>query len=83
MGAVTSKRTTFAGIAAAVLVVAWLALFFSGRGIVVWFTQPKEKVGMLKCHYFTGTDIVERQFLYTKQGFLGRETCPRIIELAQ
>lgn len=66
-----------------ILVAGWLTLFFSGRGLLVWFSQPSEKVGMLRCHYFTGTDVVERQFLYTKQGFLGRDTCPRVIELAK
>ena len=68
-------------VAMAVVVVAWLALFFSGRGMLVWFAEPADKVGMLKCHYFTGTGVIERQFLYTKQGFLGRDTCPRFIEL--
>lgn len=66
-----------------ILVAGWLTLFFSGRGLLVWFSQPSEKVGMLRCHYFTGTDVVERQFLYTKQGFLGRDTCPRVIELVK
>lgn len=70
-------------IAIVVLVVAWAALFFSGRGMLVWFTQPNENVGMLKCQYFTGTGVIERQFLYTKQGFLGRDTCPRFIDLSQ
>ena len=70
-------------LAAVALVVAWVVLFFSGRGILVWFSEPNEKVGMLKCHYFTGTGVVERQFLFTKQGFLGRDTCPRSIDLSQ
>ncbi|HUR41496.1 MAG TPA: YobH family protein [Verrucomicrobiae bacterium] len=71
-------------LAATILLVAgWLALFFSGRGVLIWFTQPGEKVGMLHCHYFTGTEIVNRQFLYSQQGFLGRETCPRVVELEQ
>ena len=65
----------------AALIVGWLGLFFSGRGMLVWFTQPSDKVGMLKCEYFTGTGTIERQFLYSKQGFLGRDTCPRSIEL--
>lgn len=77
--------TKFLSTALAVaLVVGWLGLFFSGRGMLVWFTQPRdEKVGMLKCEYFTGTGTVERQFLYTEQGFLGRDTCPRFIELTK
>jgi hypothetical protein len=77
----TSRSRNWALIVPAALLAAWLALFFSNRGILVWFTQPAEKVGMLKCHYFTGTGFVERQFLYSKQGFLGRESCPRSVEL--
>ena len=65
------------------LALMWLVLFFSGRGLLVWFETPSEKVGMLKCHYFTGTGIADRQFLYTEQGLLGRETCPRMVELKQ
>jgi hypothetical protein len=68
-------------IATLALVVGWLALFFSGHALLVWFTQPNEKVGMLHCHYFTGTGLVERQFLYSKQGFIGRDTCPRTFDL--
>lgn len=70
-------------ITAAAVAALWLSLFFSGRGVLVWFTQPSEKVGMLKCQYFTGTGVVERQFLYAEGGFLGRETCPRFVELRQ
>ena len=68
-------------IAPAVLVAAWLLLFFSNKGVLVWFMEPSEKVGMLKCHYFTGTGFVERQYLFSKQGFLGRESCPRSVDL--
>jgi hypothetical protein len=81
MGAVTKQPTQIGLVVAGIAFVLWLVLFFSGRGILVWFTQPNDRVGMLKCHYFTGTDLVERQFLYSKQGFLGRDTCPRVIEL--
>ena len=66
-----------------VLVAGWLALFFSGRGLLVWYTEPPEKVGMLKCHYFTGTDLIDRQFLYSEQGFLGRAACPRVLDLTK
>jgi len=68
--------------AGAVLLVC-LGLFFSGRGIVIWSSAPSEKLGILKCHYFTGFGVVDRQFLYTEQGLLGRETCPRFIELTK
>ena len=84
MGAVTKQGLNLSLIALAAVVVAWLVLFFSGRGILVWFTQPSgQDVGMLKCQYFTGAEVVERQFLYTRQGFLGRDTCPRSIALTK
>ena len=81
MGAVTKQPGRIGMIAAGIGVALWLALFLSGRGMLVWFTEPNENVGMLKCQYFTGTSVVERQFLFTKQGFLGRDTCPRWIDL--
>jgi hypothetical protein len=75
------KSSHLSGLLALALVAGWIALFFSGRGILVWFTQPHEALGLLKCQYFTGTGIVERQFLYSQQGMLGRESCPRSVEL--
>lgn len=66
-----------------VLVLGWLSLLVSGRGVLFWFTEPQEKVGMLKCQYFTGTGTVERQFLYTEQGLLGRAACPRFVDLTK
>lgn len=74
-------KANFSLAAMVALAVLWLMLFFSGRGVLVWFTEPAKDVGMLKCHYFTGTGTVERQFLFSKQGFLGRDTCPRTLVL--
>ena len=69
-------------IAAAVLAALWLALFFSNKGFLVWGDKPDDKgVGMLKCQYFTGTGFIEKQFLYSEQGFLGRQACPRTVDL--
>lgn len=70
-------------VAVAVLVALWLALFFSGKGILVWGSKPDDdrKVGMLKCEYFTGTGFIEKQFLFSEQGFLGRQACPRTVDL--
>ena len=31
--------------------------------------------------YFTGTGFIEKQFLFSEQGFLGRQACPRIVDL--
>jgi hypothetical protein len=70
-------------IAVAVVAALWLVLFFSNKGLLVWSDKPDEdkKVGMLKCQYFTGTGFIEKQFLYSEQGFLGRQACPRTVDL--
>ena len=64
-------------------VVAWGLLFWSGNALLVWSTGPDNgrAIGTLKCTYFSGGGFVKREFLYSKQGFLGRDTCPRSIEL--
>ncbi len=73
------KSATVAGVA----LVAWLALFFSNTGFLVWSDKPDgdKKIGMMKCHYFTGTGVIEKQFLFSEEGFLGREACPRTVSL--
>jgi hypothetical protein len=75
------NRTLF--IVIAVVLGLWLALFFSNKGLLIWGDPPEgdRKVGMMKCHYFTGTGVVEKQFLYSSEGFLGRQACPRTVDL--
>ena len=70
-------------IAGAIVAALWLALFFSSKGFLVWSDKPDsdQKLGMLECHYFTGTGFIERQFLYSEQGVLGRQACPRTVDL--
>jgi len=78
------KRHTKPLIAAGVVVlVLWGWLFWSGSAFLIWGSGPDKDraVGMLKCTYFSGGGFVKREFLYSKQGFLGRDTCPRSIEL--
>lgn len=80
----TKQNKTFA-IAAAVVAGLWLVLFFSNRGFLVWSDAPdgERKIGMMKCQYFTGTGFIEKQFLYSDQGFLGRQSCPRTVDLGK
>lgn len=75
------NRTLY--IVVAVVLGLWLALFVSNKGLLIWGDQPDSdrKVGMMKCHYFTGTGVVEKQFLYSSEGFLGRQACPRTVDL--
>lgn len=78
-----SKKGRIAVIAAAVVLGAWLVLVFSSKGVLVYGNAPDadRKVGMLKCKYFTGTGVIEKQFLYSDEGFLGRQVCPRTVDL--
>lgn len=65
------------------VVAAWALLFLSGRGVLIGYSQPDGGVGMLSCRYFTGASVVDRMHLYTKLGGLGRDTCPRIVDVTQ
>ena len=78
-----SKQNRTLAIIAAVAGVLWLGLFFSNKGFLVWGDKPDgdRKLGMMKCHYFTGTGFIEKQFLYSEEGFLGRQACPRTVDL--
>ncbi len=78
-----SKQNRTVAIVAGVIAALWLALYFSNKGFLVYGDKPEDdrKVGMLKCHYFTGTGVIEKQFLYSDQGFLGRQACPRTVDL--
>lgn len=78
-----SRRNRTLAAVAGVVAVLWLALFFSSKGVLVYGDKPDgdRKVGMLKCRYFTGTGIIEKQFLYSDQGLLGRQACPRTVDL--
>jgi hypothetical protein len=77
------QRKQIAIIAGSVAALVWGALFLSNSAVLVWGSGPggDAKVGTLRCHYFTGTGFTERKFLYTETGVLGRETCPRWIDL--
>ena len=70
-------------IAGAIVAALWLALFFSSTGFLVWSDKPDgdKKLGMMKCQYFTGTGFIEKQFLFSEEGFLGRQACPRTVDL--
>ena len=66
-----------------VLALAWLVLFLSSKAVLIWGSGPggDAALGALRCTYFTGTGFTERKFLYSESGVLGRETCPRWIDL--
>lgn len=69
--------------AAILLLGCWMALFFSGQGVLLGTSKPSGGVGMMSCQYFTGTGVVDRAFLYTRGGALGRDTCPRFVDVTE
>jgi len=78
-----TKQNKMIAMAAAVLFALWVGLFFSNKGFLVWSDKPDgdRKLGMMKCQYFTGTGFIEKQFLFSEEGFLGRQACPRTVDL--
>lgn len=76
-----SKNLGF--VSALAVIIAWLVLFFSGHGLLIGSTTPDGGVGMLKCRYFTGASVVDRAFLYTRGGALGRDSCPRSVKVTK
>lgn len=68
--------------ACCLLILAWLALTASNRGIVVWQSKPFLAQGhsrkAIRCTYFDGTGVFERGYLYSTSGGLGYSHCPII-----
>lgn len=70
-------------VSALAVIIGWMVLFFSGHGLLIGSTTPDGGMGMLKCRYFTGASVVERKFLYTKGGALGRDSCPSTVHVTK
>lgn len=60
---------------AGILALAWLALLFSGYGIIISSTENAAGMG-LECRYLTARDIVNRQFIHSDSGVIGVSACP-------
>jgi hypothetical protein len=57
---------------------AWLALLFSSRAILV--SERVEKATLheqLVCTYFSGTRTLRKEYWYSKSDTFGRAACPR------
>lgn len=66
--------------AVALVALAWGALFYSSRGLLVWQWADEED-HRLSCWYLSATGGEKRTHLYTESGILGRSECPRTIEI--
>ena len=65
-------------IALGVAGLAWLALLFSSRGILVNERIEQHTLHeRLVCTYFTGSGTIRKEYLHTESGRLGRAACPR------
>jgi hypothetical protein len=57
---------------------AWLALLFSSRAILVSERVEQRTVHeRLVCTYFTGSGTMRKEYLHTDSGTFGRAACPR------
>jgi hypothetical protein len=64
--------------------VAWLVLYLSSSAVLIGSEirlEPGESHRYLRCQYFTGTGVIERQFWYSETGVMGRDVCARLISL--
>ena len=68
----------FLSVALGIVGLAWLALLFSSRAILV--DERVERALLrerLVCRYFTGSRTMEKEYWYSQSDRLGRAACPR------
>ena len=66
------------------MVFAWIALFFTGSGILIESEQMRrqgDEQDSLVCRYFIATTVIEKTFWYAPNGFMGKTGCPRLIRI--
>ena len=61
--------------AIAVMAILWLALLFSGYGILIGSHNNVAGLG-LQCQYMTARQIVTAQFIHSENGIIGISQCP-------
>lgn len=64
----------------AVLVLGWIALFYSSRALLVWQWTDAD-AHRLSCWYVAASGPLKRTHLYMASGILGRAECARILRL--
>lgn len=60
---------------AGIMALAWLAMLFSGYGIVIASTQNIAGLGV-ECRYLTAHQVVSEQFIHSESDFIGVSACP-------
>ncbi|KQN53095.1 hypothetical protein GKQ23_13925 [Erwinia sp. E602] len=59
----------------ALLVIIWLAMLFTGYGVLTGSTKNVAGLG-LQCQYLTARGMVVAQYLHTDSGIVGVTDCP-------
>ncbi|EKY3198731.1 hypothetical protein RBA29_000908 [Cronobacter turicensis] len=60
---------------AALVVVAWVAMLFSGYGVLIGSHENAAGLG-LQCRYLTARQVVNAQFIHSDTGIIGITACP-------
>ncbi|WP_312985142.1 YobH family protein [Atlantibacter sp.] len=59
----------------AIMAILWLALLFSGYGILIGSHNNVAGLG-LQCEYLTARQVVTAQFIHSESGIIGISQCP-------
>ncbi|EOL9072848.1 YobH family protein [Cronobacter turicensis] len=60
---------------AALVIVAWVTLLFSGYGVLIGSHENAAGLG-LQCRYLTARQVVNAQFIHSDTGIIGITACP-------
>lgn len=70
---------------AGVVFAAWAGLFFTQNAVIVYWETTENNMGIpkLNCTYFTGISLLEKSYVKTDMGMVGRETCANFVSTAE
>lgn len=67
---------------AALLVIVWLAMLFTGYGILAGSSKKVAGMG-LQCQYLTARGMISAQYLHSDSGIIGVTDCPLLKKSSQ
>jgi len=78
------KNALWPTITGGILVASCLTLFLTGTGVLIHSQGPErlhadDGQDGLRCSYFTGLSVIEREYWYSPNGMTGRTVCPRVL----
>jgi len=70
---------------AGIIFAAWAGLFVTQNAVFVNSKTTTNAMGIptLHCTFFTGLGLLEKTYVKTSMGMMGRETCPNFISTAE